>query len=300
LPFPTIARTFAAVAAFVLGMVSGLVFTPFHDRLSAGVWIALVAVPGQLLGLAAALHLVGWPLRRLVRQCVVPRGTMLPLVAMAYGCFLLSLSGLWVLSRFLRLPDGPEGLAREIAGASGPIDAGLLFFVIAVQAPVVEEILLRGIALRGFVLNWGAGAGVVASALVFAVLHANATQFVVGLVTGVIFGWTALRTGTLGPSILMHTVINGTTVLGLFVFGAQSEGPQTVPGVTMTVLVAAAGFAMVMSGFERLPRDPARLAALWGLPPDAGTSIAELRRAARTVPAPTLAASTTIDGPASG
>ncbi len=293
MPFPTIARTFVAVGIFVLGMVGGLVFLPLRDLLSPGVWITLVAVPGQGAGLAGALRLVGWPLRRIAAHCTLPRDGILPCVVVAYGCVLLSLCGLWVLGRFVPLPESPEGLVREITGASRPIDLVLFFFVIAVQAPLVEEILMRGIVLRGLVLNWGVAAGVVGSALVFALLHANPTQFVVGIVTGIVFGLTVLRTGTLGPSLLMHAVINGTTVIGLVLFGAQADAPQVVPGVTTTVLVAAFGLAMVMAGFERLPRDPARLAALWDLPGDAGTSVADLRRSARA------AASTPVGGPAS-
>jgi membrane protease YdiL (CAAX protease family) len=99
--------------------------------------------------------------------------------------------------------------------------AGLLVFaVLAVTvAPVLEELLFRGLVLRGLMLRLGFWPAALASSAVFGLLHATALDasgllvvLTIGLL-GVGLCLLARSTGRLGPSIGVHALHNAVAVL---------------------------------------------------------------------------------------
>jgi len=90
-----------------------------------------------------------------------------------------------------------------------------LIVLSGVLAPVTEELLFRGVLLRGMASRWGPTAGVIAQGVVFGVAHAKfdgvwSTVGVVVTVTavGIVFGWVARATGRLAPGMVAHSVYN--------------------------------------------------------------------------------------------
>lgn len=75
-------------------------------------------------------------------------------------------------------------------------------------APIAEEVFFRGFVLTGFLARYPVRKAVWASALLFAVSHMNPWQFILALPLGLAFAWLVMRTGSLGPSIVGHAVVN--------------------------------------------------------------------------------------------
>jgi membrane protease YdiL (CAAX protease family) len=174
-------------------------------------------------------------------------------------------AGLWLGRRIMPF-EGPDELMREVATMRGPLEIALVAFAIVIFGPIAEELLLRGIVLRGFARNWGVPAGVLMSALLFAVLHMNPVQGMLGIVTGVVFALAVVRTGSLGPGILMHIMINGNAMLAVLAAGGPSvEDVPESPALAFVIVTGAIGVGLVQLGFRQLPRDPARLERLWDM-----------------------------------
>jgi membrane protease YdiL (CAAX protease family) len=85
-------------------------------------------------------------------------------------------------------------------------------------SPVLEELLFRGVVLRGLMLRTGFWPAAVASSVCFGALHATAVGLEglpVVLATGVFgLGLCVLtrRTGRLGPAIGVHSLRNALAV----------------------------------------------------------------------------------------
>jgi membrane protease YdiL (CAAX protease family) len=79
-----------------------------------------------------------------------------------------------------------------------------------VLAPVLEEMLFRGVILRSFLQQYGKWPAIVGSAFMFGVAHMNIYQFFVGLILGTFLGWLYQRTRSLLPCIFLHVLYNGT------------------------------------------------------------------------------------------
>lgn len=105
----------------------------------------------------------------------------------------------------------------DAAGVHGVFGVTVLVLVLAVGAPVVEEVYFRGLVLRSLAARTSPWLAVVATAGLFALAHFQAVQ-AAGLATfGVVLGVLARRSGRLGPSIAAHMAFNAlavATVLG--------------------------------------------------------------------------------------
>lgn len=87
-------------------------------------------------------------------------------------------------------------------------------------APVVEEVVFRGIALPLLIQRMGKAPAVILVSLVFSAMHAHLTSFVPLFVIGAAFSLAYLRTGDLAVPILMHTVFNAVNI-GLLLYMAH-------------------------------------------------------------------------------
>lgn len=85
--------------------------------------------------------------------------------------------------------------------------------LVAVAGPCFEELLFRGALYRAFRERMGPGRAIVASAFLFAVVHADPAMLLPLFTLGVIFAWLTERSGSLVPSMLAHSFWNGATFL---------------------------------------------------------------------------------------
>src|SRR5947207_2030568 len=60
---------------------------------------------------------------------------------------------------------------------------------LCVIAPFVEEMLFRGLFLRGFLFNYSPARSIVLASLLFGLAHLNVYQFVVASILGLLSGW---------------------------------------------------------------------------------------------------------------
>jgi len=107
----------------------------------------------------------------------------------------------------------PSESARElIDGIDGWSQALLLVLATVVIAPLAEELAYRGLLLRALHRRYGAGVGVVVSAVVFALVHRDPILFPGLILFGAVAAGLALLSGRLGPSWAFHVGFNATTV----------------------------------------------------------------------------------------
>jgi len=168
------------------------------------------------------------PTRRVSGQAVVGAIISIP------GLFILdSQIGEWVLW-LLPMPGWLEHLFEGIVGGR----ANLLYFVIL--GPITEEILFRGIMMRGFTLRYGVWRAIALSTLWFALFHANPWQFTTAVMPGLLLAWWYSRTRSLILCILGHVTNNAiATSLGLGLSGLLPALHPVVSNAAGLVMLAA-------------------------------------------------------------
>jgi membrane protease YdiL (CAAX protease family) len=112
--------------------------------------------------------------------------------------------------------DDIERPARELAdrahGAGGVI---LLILVVAVAAPLVEEIFFRGLLLRSMENRLGTLWAVIGSSLIFGATHFELLQLPALALFGLVAAVLVERTDRLGTAMCAHVAFNGLAVYTL-------------------------------------------------------------------------------------
>lgn len=102
---------------------------------------------------------------------------------------------------------------------------GSRIFLLVIVAPVTEELLFRGIILRGLLKRHRPAMAIILSALLFATLHVNPWQLIPTFIIGAALGWFYWRTGSLWLCVLGHAINNG-------LFMIVTAVPVDIPGFT--------------------------------------------------------------------
>jgi membrane protease YdiL (CAAX protease family) len=84
-------------------------------------------------------------------------------------------------------------------------------------APVTEEMLFRGLILRGFLNRYTKVKAIIVSSLLFGIIHLNPWQFISAFMMGLLLAWLFIQTRSLIPCVLGHALANGISFIASFV-----------------------------------------------------------------------------------
>ncbi len=115
------------------------------------------------------------------------------------------------ISHILPMPPSVEKLFEKVLSKDV-----LSIITITVVAPIIEELLCRGIVLRGLLKNYTPNKAILTSALFFALIHLNPWQALPAFFTGLFLGWVFYKTKSVIPGIIIHATNNSIAMLFLF------------------------------------------------------------------------------------
>jgi membrane protease YdiL (CAAX protease family) len=144
--------------------------------------------------------------------------------------------------------DAPDKLG---AGAG---DMRMFFFavLVAVLAPIAEEIFFRGLIFRALWNGWGLWPAAIVSGLLFGALHIDATtserllQVVPLAVLGISFALLYSWTGTLYSTIALHATNNAIAVAA-FANEHHSDFGLVLAGVLWVLMMLGCGFGYLVT-----------------------------------------------------
>lgn len=169
----------------------------------------------------------------------LPAGIALPLCGIVLGSSALGSSVSLILSALLSLlhlyPSGPA-----LSTPDSVVTFVLMVLTAAVLPAIFEELMFRGIILQSL-RRFGDLFALGVSSLLFALLHGNLIQLPNALLTGMVLGYIALRTGTLLAPILCHFINNLLPIL------LQTLGPH-LPDALFNLLFLALNLIYVLLG----------------------------------------------------
>jgi uncharacterized protein len=126
-----------------------------------------------------------------------------PILLLVPGLVLLAGAGNTIVQwLFPMTPDDVARFEEQMAPGIVPI----LFACVA--APTLEEMLFRGVILRGFLRRYSRTFAILWSAALFGIAHLNLYQFMTAFAIGIVGGWLYERCRSLWPCILLHASYN--------------------------------------------------------------------------------------------
>lgn len=95
---------------------------------------------------------------------------------------------------------------------SGKLSSILVFLEIAILPAIFEELFIRK-GVYGILKSKGAIFATVVSAIVFATIHMNFSQFIFAFLIGILFAIVREKTGKIYPTMILHLLNNGLAVI---------------------------------------------------------------------------------------
>jgi membrane protease YdiL (CAAX protease family) len=187
----------------------------------------LATVLGNAVIFTIVMHFKGLSYRQLFHSSpssvAATLFVLVPAIALTIPALIIVVSSLvLVVAHLVPLSAGEQAMFGRLG--SGSFGA---FVLIGVLAPVLEEMLFRGVILRSFLNQYSKWTAIVGSAALFGFAHLNIYQFAVGLVLGVFLGWLYERTRSLWPCICLHAGYNLTLLMAFNdVVPGSDSGPN--------------------------------------------------------------------------
>lgn len=95
---------------------------------------------------------------------------------------------------------------------TGITTSGYAFVVIGIVAPIVEDVIFRGLILNELRRNYSVATAIIIQGILFGILHLNIAQAMYAAFAGIILGLIAVAADSVIPAILAHMVMNSSAL----------------------------------------------------------------------------------------
>lgn len=183
------------------------------------------------LGFRALLHPSPASVGAVVGLLLLPVAALVPALVLVVTVVAQIVVWLWPMSAW-------EQALFERLLSDDPVS----LLMVCLLAPVLEEMLFRGVLLRSFLARYPRGQAIAGSAILFGVAHLNIYQFFSALILGLVLAWLYERSRSLLPCIALHGLYNSALVLIEPAAGAR-EMPAWADSTAAIVAALGAGAA---------------------------------------------------------
>ncbi len=216
-----------------LGVIQGITRLKFNSQVTT--IILYILIFGSLCAWQLSeFKRLGIKLKYVVGK--VPKNQKwLPLVGLVMLIIMFSLSAYLVSFYLLSLaaPSFVEGVMRQVANSPSPRSTAPAFsnlltaIAFIIVAPITEEFIFRGIILQRWASKWGMPSALVASGVLFGILHAN---FVGLSLFGIVMGVLYIKTRTLLVPMACHA-FNNSLAVGASLLSTGTKTTSAVNGL---------------------------------------------------------------------
>jgi membrane protease YdiL (CAAX protease family) len=233
-PFPRFWVSFGWVLLyFALQIVMGIVaiaivaaqkgLTDPNEAAALAQNLSLIALPTMWSLVAASLltlAMLGFYLSRKGRASAIyldrwSQMDLVPTLAMSVGLVLIGFGFNYLYATYvfpdIEMQESTRKLFEAIPKTT--VNMIMLFSVVAIFAPLLEELLFRGLlqtSLSHHIPNWAA---IAVSAGIFAAFHGDPYAFPALMALGAVFGFIYYKTGSLRMTILLHMLNNAAALM---------------------------------------------------------------------------------------
>lgn len=125
-------------------------------------------------------------------------------------------------------------------------DYGFLgaFMKVVIIAPIVEELIFRGVIMHGLMRNYSRGTAIFFSGLLFALFHLNPWQFPATFILGLLLGWLMIRTRNILMAIAGHALNN---LLVLLAITWNQQAGALLADIPVNTVTLAASLTVILS-----------------------------------------------------
>lgn len=180
------------------------------------------------------------PIKNLISIDRPKKGLFLPALLMGIGfCYVANIATSLFSNNISWLIE-PKG--QDISLPTGPIGIAMSVISIAAFPALLEEFAMRGI-IMGSLQRFGKSFAILASAIIFGLLHGNLVQIPFAFLVGLVLGYIVFETGSLWTGIAVHFFNNLFSVLLQYLSEELSEKNMNL--LSSVVLIFFIGLGLI-------------------------------------------------------
>lgn len=243
--YPNVAQSFGITGIVILGMI---LLSPVNLVPHKFIEKEVTALIYYLLGIGIPFFIV-YSIRKnktsdnsfnlnIENKLIIPF-VIVGTVALLFG----------IISPIGNLIPMPESIKKAFM-AFGSQTGIFAFILIVIVAPVLEELIFRGIILDGLLKKYSPIKSILISSFLFGLVHLNPWQFLTGLIIGIFSGWVYYRTRSLSLSIIIHASANLSGFLMRYFIDVESTMNDTLLemyGGLSNLILAIIGSIIIVS-----------------------------------------------------
>ena len=210
---------------FVLGVFFGILENAFKFPMSTHpAALALINLIAIGLVLMIGVKRANTSFREICPLVPVRLSLLFPMAVTVIGTSILLSEIANIQRTILPLPTWLASYLRDLVGARVSLWGSILALVVV--APLTEELLVRGLILRGFLSHYSVRKAVLASAIFFGLFHFNPWQFTITTILGILFAWWFIETRSMLSCFFGHAFANALPLAATILL------PFEIPGYT--------------------------------------------------------------------
>ena len=220
---------FAVILLIILQVIGGLIVTTFMTPISQK--ITFMSQGSIYLILMCAVFALSIYLPYLILRAYLPkenkkeetREEKKKSLIKSIKYIIVSIPIISVIQMICSFAIDKIGIGADVTDAlglfnySGKLATILLFMQIAILPAIFEELFIRK-GVFGILRGKGPIFACIVSALIFATIHMNISQFIFAFLVGILFGIVREKTGKLYPTMILHFVNNGFAVIQILFY----------------------------------------------------------------------------------
>lgn len=188
----------------------------------------------------------GISIKELLKKQSIGGHTIRWVFALFIGWWLTNISLMSLAVNYSKtLSDASDDLTKTMTSLAGSV-FGVLYIVLI--GPFLEELIFRGIIVKGMIPRYGAKKAIFVSALLFGIAHFSPVQSIAAFGTGIILGIIYLKTGSLRICILIHILNNVTATIA-----------GNLGGMFNLAFILGAGLLILIISLIKMKNHPNRL-----------------------------------------
>lgn len=230
------------------------------EQADAAMLEIMFAYQTEILLISGAVVLLGlWLMAKLRKSAFgtftgLAKPTSVPVLVLALAAG-ISMS-FWATIAINMIP-WPEAMVESYVESSASLTSErpvIDFLAVVLMAPLVEELLFRGVIYDAFCTIVPAGAAVVFQGMLFGSTHGTLLWILYSALIGCVLGYVRKRTDSLWPCIVMHSAFNGSSYLFTWFAERYSED-----GATVIFVFLGSAFVLLLSlygiSFRTTPKE---------------------------------------------
>jgi len=170
--------------------------------------LAIAEILSVVVVLLIGIRRVGCPAGEIFRLSMPSLSLMVPAIPMAVATVVVAQAIDTSIQQIFPVPDDVAVGMIKLLYADRPWQWVRVISVAVISIPIAEELLFRGLFLRGFTLRYGRFSAIFLSSLLFVIVHFNPWAFTSIFISGWLLAWVMYKTHSIWPAIIFHGLYN--------------------------------------------------------------------------------------------